>query len=345
MRRLSAGRRWAASLVFALLALACFGTMPACGQDQLPAHVSLAPGFTRTLLSDYFSELRGSPLDTPVFAQTGLIKGGSVLVLGGTHPSEPAGYLAAILLLERAQVTQGRLLIIPFANRSAFSHAEGYDTAPDPLSFTLRDGSVRTFTVGARYANPAHLPPDPAVYLHQSSGHKYAGKEIRNLNRVYPGAPTGSPVEQLAFGVMALLRKENVTLAVDLHEAHPDSPVADTIVAHEKSMELAVAAALDLSAMGIALKLEFSPPTMRGLSHREWGDGTAALPVLLETVNPGKGKDIDRRIARHVTSVDVLVQSLTASGREDGIVITGLPSYQDILKNGTGAYLSAVPKK
>lgn len=345
MRRFPAGRGWAASVVFALACLACLGTMPASARDKLPALVSPAPGFTQALLSDYFPGLKGSPMDTPVFAQTGLINGGSLLVLGGTHPSEPAGYLAAILLLERAKVTQGRLLIIPFANRSAFTHAEGHDTAPAPLSFTLRNGSARTFTVGARYANPAHVPPDPAVYLHKPSGQEYAGKESRNLNRVYPGDPTGTPVEQLAFGVMELLRKENVTLAVDLHEANPDSPVADTIVAHEKSMDLAAAAALDLSAAGIAIKLESSPKNMRGLSHREWGDGTAALPVLLETVNPGKGKDIDRRIARHVAAVDVLAQSLTSSGSKDGIVIMGLPGYQDILKNGTGAYLSPVPKK
>ena len=152
----------------------------------------------------------------------------------------------------------------------------------------------------------------------------------------------GGAVEQLAFSIMELVRKENVTLAVDLHEASPDSPLADTLIAHEKSMDLAVSAVLDLSIAGVAVKLEMSPKGMRGLSHREWGDGTAALPILLETVNPGAGKDIDRRIARHVVAVDVLARNLASLPSRESIVIKGLPSYQDMLENGIGAYLSPV---
>ena len=339
---------WLAALACGLACLAGTALAQSCARAPLPAPVVPAPGFIQSCLSDYFSSLRGSPMDTPVFVQRGARPGGSLLVVGGTHPGEVAGYLAAIVLLENAQVAQGRLLIIPFANRSAFALAPGAERSPAPLAFTLRDGSVRSFPVGGRYADPALMPPDPASYVHKPSGQRYAGQEGRNLNRVYPGDPEGTPVEQLAFAIMQVLRQKKVALAVDLHEANPDSPIANTLIAHEKSMDLAVAAALDLSAAGIALKLEFSPHNMRGLSHREWGDmadaddARAVWPVLLETVNPGQGKDIDRRIARHVAAVDVLAQLLGTLRTTEGLVIEGLPAYQNILQHGAGAYLAPV---
>jgi hypothetical protein len=56
-----------------------------------------AYGFEQKMLSDYFSGLKGNPMDTPVFVQKGNEEGGSVLILGGTHPNEPSGFMSAVL--------------------------------------------------------------------------------------------------------------------------------------------------------------------------------------------------------------------------------------------------------
>lgn len=41
-----------------------------------------------------------------------------------------------------------------------------------------------------------------------------------NLNRVYPGAPEGNPVEQVAAEIMALIEQEQPVAVVDMHEGY-----------------------------------------------------------------------------------------------------------------------------
>ena len=62
------------------------------------------------------------------------------------------------------------------------------------------------------------------------------------------------------------------------------------MVAHERAMDLAALASVNLQAQGIAIGLEASPESLHGLSHREWGDATGALAVLAETTNPAQGR-------------------------------------------------------
>ena len=52
------------------------------------------------LLSDYFRPLKNTHGDTEVYLFRGKEKGGNLLVLGGTHPNEPAGLVASVLLIE-----------------------------------------------------------------------------------------------------------------------------------------------------------------------------------------------------------------------------------------------------
>jgi hypothetical protein len=59
-----------------------------------------------------------------------------------------------------------------------------------------------------------------------------------------------------------------------------------TYVAHEKSFDLASMAAMTLSAETFDMKCESSPKGLRGLSHREWGDYSDTLAVLMETPEP-----------------------------------------------------------
>jgi hypothetical protein len=334
-----------------------------------------AAGFEEKMLSDYFDGLKGHPLDTPVYVQTGGEPGGSVFVLGGTHPNEPSGYMSAVLILENAHVKKGRLFIIPFGSISGMAATLPQEASPNRIRFTLKDGSVRAFRYGSRDVGPTVMWPSPNIYIHKASGQELAGNESKNLNRAYPGDPNGTPLEKLAYGIMELLRKEDITLAFDLHEASPEYPVVEAVVAHERSMELAAAATMELIGLGIDMRLEPSPKNLRGLSHREWGDGTGTMPILLETANPSQGrlrgrtdeklvlegrdkaymkasglkrlfvpydesgKPLDQRVARHVASINAFVEMLGLMYEEYGVELENIPGYDDIRKNGIAAYL------
>ncbi|MDR1622585.1 MAG: succinylglutamate desuccinylase/aspartoacylase family protein [Synergistaceae bacterium] len=371
------GGKITATVLLALALTVCFVTgREFAGSFALDA-VFPAEGFEKKLLSDYFDGLKDHPMDTPVFVQTGAQPGGSALILGGTHPNEPSGYMAATLFLENARVSQGRLFVIPFANASGCTHTLPQEASPSRIHFSAANGAVRVFRYGARDTSSVVMWPTPDIYIHKSSGQELAGNESKNLNRAYPGDPEGTPVEKLAYGIMELLRKEKITLAFDLHEASPEYPVVEAIVAHERSMELAAAAAMELIGQGIEMRLEPSPKNLRGLSHREWGDFTETMPILMETANPSQGrlrgrtdealalggrdkaylkaaglgrlfvpygesgKPLEQRVARHVTAIRVFLEMLSLFDDANGIVVERMPGYGDILEKGVGAYLAA----
>lgn len=364
----------------ALLLLCAAGIAAAAAQmfsvSAEPDIVVPASGFERHMLSEWFDGLKGSRLDTPVYVQSGAEEGGSVLVLGGTHPNEPSGYMSAVLYLENAKVERGRLFVIPFANQGGFDNTLAQEASPQRIHFKARDGSERRFRYGSRDTNPTIMWPTPDIYTHKASGQLLAGNESKNLNRAYPGDPDGEPIERLAYAIMELLRKENITLAFDLHEASPEYPVVEATVAHERSMELAAMVMLEFEMQGINMRLEPSPKNLRGLSHREWGDGTGTLPILMETANPSQGrlrgrtdeelvlggkdkayrksaelgrlfvpydeagKPLEQRVGRHVTGVKLFIDNLEYVEPDKPIVISGIPSYEEILENGVGSYLN-----
>ena len=73
-----------------------------------------------------------------------------MLLLGGTHANEPAGFMAAVVMLETARVKRGRLIIAPFANPMARTHTFPQDAHPQTFGFTTTNGTGRTFRFGAR---------------------------------------------------------------------------------------------------------------------------------------------------------------------------------------------------
>jgi hypothetical protein len=342
-----------------------------------PDVVIPADGFEKRMLSDWFQGIHNTPADTPVFIQEGQEPGGTVLILGGTHPNEPAGYIAAVLFLERAQVQKGRLIVIPFANNTAFTHNSPQEGYPQYIRFLLPDGSVRTFRYGSRDTNPVYQWPDPDIYVHEPSGQRLAGSEMRNLNRAYPGQPHGVITQRIAFAILELIRKEDIDLAFDLHEASPEYPVVNAIVAHEKSLELGAMAAMDLEGRGIPFRLEPSPRNLRGLSHREWGDHTDVMAILMETGNPIQGRlrgrtnealaltgkdkfyqkaaklgslfipyeddqPIALRTARHVTAIMTFLEMLGFISEEKSVIVNNIPDYNDIIDKGIEAFLLSI---
>lgn len=371
------GTRITATLLLAAALAVCFAAGMDFRSNYEPDVVYPAPGFEKKMLSDWFDGLKGHPMDTPVYVLNGPEEGGSVMILGGTHPNEPSSYLSAVLFLENARVPRGRLFVIPFGNIAGFDNTLAQEASPTKIHFTLPDGSTRAFRYGSRDTSPVVMWPVPDIYIHKASGQELASNESKNLNRAYPGDPNGTPTERLAYGIMELLRKEKITLAFDLHEASPEYPVVEAIVAHERSMELAAATTMELIGLGIEMRLEPSPKNLHGLSHREWGDYTETLPILMETANPSQGrlrgrtdealvldgvdkayrkaadlgrlfvpydetgKPLAQRVARHVASISSFIEMLDLFDGENGVVVENIPPYDEITENGIAAYLAA----
>src|SRR5690606_2337406 len=195
---------------------------------------------------------------------------------------------AAIILVELAIPTAGRLIVVPYGNNANIDYNDGYrDDVPSSFTVEVEGGLQRELRYGSRRTHPAYeSQPDPEVYVTPDGG-VHEGEESRNLSRVHPGKPGRTLTEQSAYAIRRLLIEENVAVACDLHEAGVTSRPANPLVVHPKGMDAAVFAILDLSAQGIHINLEPSREEFRGLSHREWGDHSQALSFLTETANPG----------------------------------------------------------
>ncbi len=332
------------------------------------------PGLTReTRLSAYVPGLAGTPGDTDVFIFDGGGPGANILIAGGTHPNEPAGFVSAVVVVENIRVLSGKVVVVPRANASGFTANDPQEAVP--ARFTIKSATGdRTFRLGSRLTNPVHQWPDPTLYQNPA-GQMLAASEVRNLNRCYPGRETGYLTEKVAFGIMELIRQEEIDLAVDLHESAPEYPVINALVFHEGSAEIAALAQIALQEEGLDLRLEASPPNLRGLSHREWGDAAGIKAILVETPNPvqgrlkgrttealvvdGRDKDylkaarlgrlfvpydesgipMSVRVARHLAAVQAILTAYAETEPEKVVDIAGFPDWKRIQADGVGAFL------
>jgi hypothetical protein len=126
---------------------------------------------------------------------------------------------------------------------------------------------------------------------------------------------------------------------------------------------------------GFAIGVESSPQALRGLSHREIGDHTDAISLLLEAPEPfldatrgrtdrdllltgkdefivragkrgllfekidEKGWPIDVRVGRHCSAILQILETWSEDKPDRAVVVGGVPKYAEVIKNGTGAYL------
>lgn len=344
--------------------------------QRTPFPVRRGPGVTAVWrLSDRVPSLLHTRGDTEVFELAGKKPGGTVLVLGGTHANEPAGYVAAVTLVENVVMEAGRLLVIPTTNASGFTASDPQEASPPSFSLAV-PGGLRWFRCGGRGTAATDQWPDPDIYLHSPSGQALSGSQTRNMNRAYPGRADGNFTERCAFAVTEIVRREKVDLVIDLHEASPEYPVINTIVAHERAMPLAVAVTMNMELRGIKIGLEASPPNLHGLSHRELGDHTPALAVLMETANAAEGRIRGRttnelivtgkdkmyvraaragrlfvsydenghpleqeRVLRHLVGIDEFMKALTEENKERPVVSASYPDQEVIQKSGLSRYL------
>ncbi|PIE55031.1 MAG: deacylase [Dethiosulfovibrio peptidovorans] len=282
-------------IVLALVAVVAFlGGREFMELQNYKESVVVSDAFTKKImLSDYFEGIKGTGVDTPVYLYDSGVPGGTLIFLGGTHPYEPATMLAAYVVMENISVTKGRVFVIPHANMSASRVGMLGNAYPKFLHVQTSFGP-KAYRIGDRASDPLDQWPDPFTYVHYPSKQNLAYTDARNLNRTYPGRPDGNLTEQLAFALMELIRKEKADLYCDTHEASLMYPVVSTYVAHDKALDIAMMAAMELSATTFPMKCEASPKSLRGLSHREVGDYTAlpeegydgVFAVLMETMEP-----------------------------------------------------------
>lgn len=329
----------------------------------------------KSSLAKYCPSLKGTSGDTPVYIFDSKKPGATILVLGGTHPNEVAGFMTAVLLTENLRIDSGKFIVIPQACGSGFTCTDPLEGLPQFFNIITPTGS-REFRTGSRVSNPLDQWPDPLVYMHYPSGQSLSGFETRNLNRSYPGRVDGNFSERVGYAVLELIKKEHVDVAFDLHEAAPEIPIINAIISHEKCQDISASAILELELQSLTYALEVSPKNFHGLSHREWGDSSSVLPFLMETSNPiqgrlrGKtdenliigGKDrfyaqamksakfritydeingypLNVRVARHIAGISAIINGYNEKFPGKKIIYSNIPSYEDITTGGIGNFI------
>jgi len=359
----------------AALALAFMGGREFYELRHYKETVVSAPGLTEVkMLSDYLANIKGTWMDTPIFVYDSGVPGGSVLYMANVHPYEPATSLSAYIMMENIKVTKGKVFVIPQGNRSGST--TGMLGNAYPKFFTVKtEFGGKKFRIGDRGTNPLDQWPDPFTYVNYPSKQSLAYQDIRNMNRTYPGRKDGTLTERASYAIMELIRREKIDLSIDSHEASLMYPVVGTYVAHERSFDLAMMAAMNLSAGTFDMKCESSPKGLRGLSHREWGDYSDTLAILMETPEPfidrvvgpmteelfTEGKDeflataakhgltyvpynlefgspLWYRCGRHLTGALEAINWMNQFQPEKEVIVEW-PTYQDLQANDCGHYL------
>ena len=340
---------------------------------QLP--IIAGPGVTEVKkLSEYCQGIEDTMADTYVFFLEGKEPGGKTLIMASTHSNEPAALLAALIFLENAVVEKGTLIIIP-----VFNHSGSRNTRPGdgyPLYFEIpTEWGKKKFRMGNRDASWLDQWPDPDVYIHYPDRQLLSFIDVRNTNRTWPGRPDGPLMERVTYAAMQIIREENVDIAVDVHGAETMFPVTNCIVAPEKSKRIATMTTLTVKAREkFDNHVEPSPSGFRGLSHREIGDYSDAMPFLLEAPIPFldqptgpkteallmDGKDpfllslakegklfvsydetgwpMAKRVGQHCSVIQELMTQFSKKFPDKTISVQNVPRYADVVKNGVGHY-------
>lgn len=227
--------------------------------------------------------LKDTRYETHVYIFDANEKGPALLILGGTHGDEPAGYESAFRLLNRFSKEpprRGKIILIPEANRLAIK-------------------------------NFSRRVPVP----------KGVDKEKGNLNRCYPGKEDGFPMEQMAYQIQKLAIENNVQTFIDLHEArrpHLDSDpegvtkkLGQTIIYYpnEASTVLVINMLDGINASLQNPSAKFSSLERPIKNSAAWWAGQA-LGIAAFTFETSRSFDIEDRIANHLKLVDIVLQSM-----------------------------------
>ena len=183
----------------------------------------------------------------------------------------------------------------------------------------------------------------------------------------------------MAYGITSLILSESIDITVDLHEASPEYTTVNAIVAHEAALDLAALTLWDVEE-DFQITLEKSPTNLHGLTHRELGDFTDTMALLMETANASQGRlhgridsdlvvtgkdkfytraaaygavtvpyddsgiSLSERCARHLTCIVHFADEYKFAGDGRVLDLGDMPTYRQILANGIGHYLNSPGK-
>ncbi len=221
---------------------------------------------------------------TPAFIYDSGKDGDAVMIVGGTHGNEPAGYEAALRLVDiliKRPVENGRVILIPLANRRSVENYKRRIPVPDGVD-----------------------------------------RELGNLNRCYPGSADGLPMQQMAYQIEQLARQYQVKALIDLHEArylHLNTPdesdrdmgLGQTIIYYPNiaSSELIIPM-LDGINEDIADHDQlFSAVEMPILNSAAWWAGKY-LDIAAFTFETTRILDLEQRVAWHLKLVTIVLKSM-----------------------------------
>ena len=227
--------------------------------------------------------LENTQYQTPVYMFDSNNQGPALLILGGTHGDEPAGYESAFRLLNRfykEPPKQGKIILIPEANHLA----------------------VKNFN--------RRVPVPKGVDI-----------EKGNLNRCYPGKEDGFPMQQMAYQIQKLAIENNVQTFIDLHEArrpHLDTDpegetkgLGQTIIYYpnEASAVLVINMLDGINANLHNPSAKFSSLERPIKNSASWWAGKT-LGIAAFTFETSRSFPIEDRIAYHLKLVDIVLQSM-----------------------------------
>jgi predicted deacylase len=363
------------ALLGASLVLMVVGTRDIRALRSYQETVVVSDAFTRRVnLSTYFAGIAGTVMDTSVYVFDSGVPGGTVLILGGVHPYEPASPMMAYVVMENIAVARGRVYVIPRANVSA-STLGMLGNAYPPFFHVKTAWGEKKYRIGDRETHPLDQWPDPFTAVHYPSTQNLAYQDSRNLNRMFPGRSDGNLTERTAYAISELIRREKIDMTIDVHEASLGYPVVSTYVCHQRADEMCMMASMVLSAEQFPMKTETSPKSLRGLTHREVGDFTNSFAVLMETPEPfiekfagpmtedlmlnGRdefiqtastrgllytdydiktGASLDYRVGRHLAGAAEIIKQMGEFYPDKTLGVTW-PTFAEVTKKGIGAFL------
>lgn len=129
----------ASLLVLAAAAIVYLGIVFSAMHEEEPIYAG--KGVTKIeMLSDYYPALKGTYGDTEIYVLDSGKPGASMLVLGGTHPNEPSGFITAVLLIENCVPEEGVLYVHKWYWTGLYSrdHCRGWRYTP--LRYPCRFG-------------------------------------------------------------------------------------------------------------------------------------------------------------------------------------------------------------
>ncbi|WP_235847815.1 M14 family metallopeptidase [Natronorubrum thiooxidans] len=204
--------------------------------------------------------LEGTDHETTVYQTAATADGPTVLVIGGIHGNEVAGYETASRIAER-EINVGTLVTIPYANAEAVEQRTRTGSDGVDLNRQFLEGEEPPTDLAQELWNVvAHYDPDVVIDLHESIG-------------IYAGGPVDG-VGQAIFHSDSTETTADAERAADtVNRNHVETPglefTTDTFAKpeHEPSGLLVHKAARDLGAQSFLIETLSRGPDLKTRIH------------------------------------------------------------------------------